>query len=280
MPISRSAKRGADLEDGQRRPNLRRPLIVIGAATVVAVIIVALPASWVGRLLPSGIVAGDFSGSLWHGSAGKVVVNGRDYGALEWHIHPWPLFLLTLSADLHWVKTAFTADGSVELDAHHLSIRELEGGGPVEDLIGFGATAGIRGAAEFKFDMLRFDLGSGGADAGGASLASAVGDVNVSNLILPRVADGADLGGYALHVADGVITPGADATAELNDRGGPLEVEATIHLSVKDRTGMLSGTVKERPDAPPGLHERIENLAEFHARDAHGRIPVDFEFTF
>ena len=80
-------------------------------------------------------------------------------------------------------------------------------------------------------------------------------------------------------MANGAITPDADASAELTDTGGPLAVQAVLHFSAKDHTGLLSGTVKERPDAPPALRKQLESLEQLHARDAEGRIPVELEFT-
>ena len=101
----------------------------------------------------------------------------------------------------------------------------------------------------------------------------------MSDLASPQVAAGADLGGYSLHFADSAITPDSDATAELTDTGGPLALDAVIRFSVKERRGMLSGTVKERADAPAALRSQLDDLAQLHARDAQGRIPVDLEFT-
>jgi hypothetical protein len=42
---------------------------------------------------------------------------------------------------------------------------------------------------------------------------------------------------------------------------------------------MLSGTVKERSDAPPALRSQLANLTQLHPRDDQGRIPVELEFT-
>ena len=74
--------------------------------------------------------------------------------------------------------------------------------------------------------------------------------------------------------ADGTVT------AALNDTGGPVELRAEIHLSPGTRTGMLSGTLKEGPDATADLRNQLSSLAQMHARDASGRFPVDLEFTF
>jgi hypothetical protein len=49
---------------------------------------------------------------------------------------------------------------------------------------------------------------------------------------------------------------------------------------MRARTGIFSGTVKERQDIPPALRSQLDNLAQLHARDAEGRLPVDLEFTF
>lgn len=258
MPTSRS-----------RRQNTRL-LILLSVLAVLCVAVIAAPASLVKHFLPPFIGADDFSGSLWHGSAGKITVNGRDSGALEWHLHPASLLSLTIAADLHWVQVGFVLDASADIDRGGVKARAIQGGGPIEDLAGLGVATGWRGVSAFKFDQLRIDF-THGPDGIGAALRSAVGDLTVGALASPQVADGIDLGGYALHATG--------SEAELTDTGGPLELNAAIHYSAKDRTGMLSGTLKERPEAPRALHTQLETLSQLHAPDAQGRLPVDLEFT-
>jgi len=53
-----------------------------------------------------------------------------------------------------------------------------------------------------------------------------------------------------------------------------------IHFSAKQRSAMLSGTVKERAEVPAALRTELDDLARLHARDAQGRLPIDFEFTY
>jgi hypothetical protein len=55
-------------------------------------------------------------------------------------------------------------------------------------------------------------------------------------------------------------------------------VQTLIHYSPSERTGTLSGTLKERPDAPAELRSQLENLSQLRGRDSQGRIPVDLEF--
>src|ERR1700730_3553046 len=277
MPISRSPKRGIRAPgppDETKRPRFVVPVILIVVLAVLTVAVIAVPASLVTRFLPPFINAQDFSGSQWHGSAGRIAVNGRDAGAVEWRLHPWSLLRLTVSADLHWVKVGFVADGSADVNREGFALDDIEGDGPGDDLADMGVATGWHGMASFKFTQLKGELAGGGT-----TLVSAVGDVSVSKIGYPQIADGVDLGGYVLHVADGAITPDADATAELTDTGGPLEVHATIHFAAKDHTGILSGTVKERAGAPPALLAQVDNLTLLRPRDGQGRVPVELEFT-
>ena len=107
MPTSRSPSRAPKPAPVSRS---YRPLVLIGLAAVLAVIVATLPASVVAHFLPASIHAEDFSGSIWHGSAGKISVMARDAGALEWRLHPAALLGMAVAADLHWVKVGFVLD--------------------------------------------------------------------------------------------------------------------------------------------------------------------------
>ena len=251
----------------------------MSVAAVLCVMLIALPASLLRRLLPSSVVAEDLSGTVWHGSAGHLTVDGRDAGAVAWRLHPWPLFGLELAADLHWVKIGFVADGAIALRTQGLTLRQVTGGGPIDDLRDFGIGAGWHGTANFKWTLLKLTFGNGVTGGGPIRLDAAVGDAQIEGLVSPQVAGGDDLGGYALHAADAAIVSGTEATGTIADTGGPLAVLGTLRLSADLRTGTLSGTIKERPDASAALRAQLADLANLHARDAQGAIPVDLEFT-
>jgi hypothetical protein len=241
---------------------------------VLAVAISALPASVVTHFLPVSVHAEDFSGSVWHGSAGRIMVAAHDAGALEWRLHPGALLRLRVAAELHWVKGGFVIDGTAEADRGTLRATHLEGGGPIEDLRDLGVAPGWRGIAKIQVEELKATLSTERP-----SLQAAVGSISVSNLASSQVAGGADLGGYLLRFADPTITPDSEATAGLTDTGGPLGVDATIQFDAKARRAMLSGTIKERDDAPAALRAQLDNLAQLRPRDAQGRLPLDLEFT-
>jgi hypothetical protein len=268
MPVSRSSNR-----DAKPSPRSRTlwPVVLIGLAAVLAVIIAALPASIITHFLPPSVHAEDFSGSVWHGSAGRISIDARDAGAFEWRLHPAALLGMAVAADIHWVKVGMVVDAVVKLDRQGFTAHAVKGGGPIEDLRDFGVAAGWRGIADINFSELKGDF---------AKPLAAIGDVQVSNLTSAQIAQGADLGGYDLRLSEGAVGADGNVAAQLMDTGGPLDVKALIHFSAKERTGMLTGTLRERADATPALRSQIDGIAQLRGRDPQGRIPVDLEFRF
>jgi hypothetical protein len=244
---------------------------------VLAVIIAALPASIITHFLPPRVHAEDFSGGIWHGSAGKISVNARDAGALEWRLHPAALLGMAVAADLHWVKVGFVVDAAVKIDRQGFAAHTIKGGGPIQDLHDFGVAAGWRGTADVDFSELKGSFGESSGEF--AKPLAAVGDVHVSNLASSRIADGADLGSYDLRLAEGAVGADGGVTAQLTDTGGPVEVQAVIHYSAKEHSALLTGTLRERADAPAALRSQIDNLVQLRGRDPQGRIPIDLEFA-
>ncbi|MEP6883209.1 MAG: type II secretion system protein N [Gammaproteobacteria bacterium] len=266
MPASRSPSRSANTPR-----HSYRPIALIVLAAVFAVVIAALPASIISHFLPPVVRAEDFSGSFWHGSAGKIIVNERPAGALEWRLHPSSLLGMALAADLHWVKVGFEIDAAVQVHQHGFAARDIKGGGPIEDLHDLGIAPAWRGRAVIDLQELRGDF---------SKPLTALGSIQVSNLASVQFAEGADLGGYALRFPRDALGADGNVTAQLSDTGGPLGLQAVMHYTPDERTFTLSGYLSERPDAPAALRREIGNLSQLHAADAQGRVPVDFEFRF
>jgi hypothetical protein len=268
MPASPSRSRDVKL---QQRPPKRWPLILMGVVVLAAATVFVLPASMITHFLPAQVRAEDFSGSLVHGAAGRLKVNAREAGAVEWRLHPLSLLRLAMVADIHWVKVGFVIDGTVELGARGFAAHDIKGGGPIENLGDLGFAAGWRGSANLAFVEARSDF---------RKLDSATGKIDVANLSAADIAAGEDLGSYELQLAAGAVAPDGTITANLTDIGGPVEAQAQIQYSPATRTGMLSGTLKERPEASPALRSQLNNLSQLRPRDASGRFPVELEFTF
>jgi Type II secretion system (T2SS), protein N len=275
MPASRSPRR--DTKKPQRPPQppprgpRRWPLALLGILALAAASVSVLPSSMMGHFLPAQVRADDFSGSFLHGAAGKLSVNGRDAGAIEWRVHPLALLRLAAVADIHWVKVAFVADGTVELGARSIVAHDVKGGGPIEDLADMGVAPGWKGSVALTVAELKSDF---------HKLESAQGQIEVANLSAANIAQGSDLGGYMLSLPQGAIAADGTITASVRDTGGPVEAQAEIRFTPATRTGMLSGTLKERPEASPALREQLSTLSQIRPRDANGRFPVELEFTF
>jgi hypothetical protein len=267
MPASRSASRDIKLA----RPPRRWPLILLGLIVLSAVVIFVLPASLAARFMPAQMHAEDFSGTLLHGAAGKIVVNARDAGAIEWHVHPLALLRLAIVADIRWVKVSFLVDGTVELRAAHIAAHDIRGGGPIEDLQSLGFADGWKGRAKLSFTAISADF---------RKLEAAVGKIDVADISSAGIAAGSDLGSYELELGPQSIAADGSLSATLKDTGGPVEAQAQIRFSPATRTGMLSGSLKERPEASPALRNQLNNLSQIRPRDAFGRFPVELEFTF
>jgi general secretion pathway protein N len=239
-------------------------LLVIGV-----VVATALPASLVTRFLPPSIHAEDFSGSIWHGSAARITIDSRAVGALEWRLHPLALLTLTVDADLRWVKGSTVVDGNVNVDARGFAARGVRGGGPIEDLRDLGVAPGWRGNTTLDLREIK-----GSFDA----IASVMGTIDVSALASGGVAAGTDLGNYRVTLGPDAVNAGS-ITAMIKDTGGPLETQAELRYTTASHTGLLSGTLKERPEASQALRAELTNLTQIRPRDAAGRIPIDLEFA-
>jgi hypothetical protein len=271
MPASRSPSRGVELKRPARR---RWPLILgvlVGLLVLATGVLFVLPASTAAAFLPRQVQAEDFSGSFLHGAAGKFSINTHDAGAIEWQLHPLALLRLAVVADIHWVKVGFVIDGTAEIDRRGFEAHDIKGGGPIDNLRDIGVAPGWRGTANLSFADIKSDF---------SRLLAAEGKIEVADLAVADIGGGSNLGGYVLVLAPGAIAADGSITANLSDTGGPLEIQAQIKFSPATRTGMLSGTLKERPDAPPALHAQLERLAQLQRRDAAGRLPVELEFTF
>ena len=201
MPTSPSPRRGAKAQSPAPRPapprSLWPRLALIGVVAFIVVVVCVLPASLITRFLPPTMQAEEFSGSLWHGSAGRITVAGHPAGALG---------MEHSSAG----APAYPPRGGPSLGQRRfragrfgrLYARAPRGVGnyrrrPVEDLRDFGLGAGWRGTAGVRLTELTADL-----SAAGAVLASAIGDITVSDISSPQVASGTNLGGYDLRFND------------------------------------------------------------------------------
>jgi hypothetical protein len=248
-------------------------LLLVALALLAALVVLAsaLPARVLTHFLPDGLQLRDLSGSIWHGEAGQVSFRNLELGAIEWTVHPAGLAELALLVDLQWVHRGFGLSGRVGLERHIVILSAIQGGGPIEDLSDLGVAAGWRGTAQIAIDRIASDF---------SRIRAASGSVQVSDLASARVAGGADLGAFVLRLSPTAVDASGAITGQLRDAGGPLAVEGTISINPQQHTGLVSGSLQERADAPADLRRDLNDLVQMRGRDARGRIPIDLEFSF
>ncbi len=267
MPPSRSPSRTPKPPEPIR---LLRPMIAIAVLAVIGFALSVLPASLVARFLPPQILAEDFSGTLWHGSAGKLTVNSHNAGACEWHIHPLALLTLALDADIHWVRISAVADATLHVERHGFRAQDIRGSAPLEELQDLGLAPGWRGTAVFNLTRVAGDF---------AKLTMLTGTIDLNALHSLAIAAGGDLGSYQVRLPPDALGQDGAVTANIADTGGPLELQAQARYVPDTHIGLLTGTLRERPEASASLRDQLQNLTQMRARDAAGRIPIDLEFT-
>ncbi|MFI4889627.1 MAG: type II secretion system protein N [Steroidobacterales bacterium] len=271
MPASRSPRPSSSSPPDAARRRYYGVPIAIGVVALLAALVMALPASLAGRILPPWVRATDFSGTIWHGAAGKISLNGHDAGALEWHLHADELLGLRAGLDLNWALRDFSLVARGRITPRGFAAGPISGGGTLEDLATLTGMPGWHGNVAVSVQQLTTDFGR---------LSALSGDIRVTDLHAANVGDDVNLGGYTLHFDDHAADRAGVITGLISDDGGPLQVHATLTLAPQDHTGSLAGTAIERASATPALRKSLEDLAQMSMRDSQGRIPLEIEFSY
>lgn len=256
------------------RKNSRRSYALpaaIGAIALLFVLLLALPASLAGRLLPASVSASDYSGSFWHGAAGRLSVAGKDCGAIEWQLHPAALLHLKLGLDVHWVKADFALAANGRLGLGGFEADAVSGGGPLQDLETLTGLSGWHATVAVAFDHV---------SAAFDRLLALHGEIALSDLRVATIGNDIDLGAYVIHFDPPPPDLEGALAGQIRDTAGPLEVQAELTLTPQQHLSTLTGTARERASAPPALRAALQDLSQLRPRDAQGRIPLDIEFSF
>lgn len=132
--------------------------IFIGIVVFSLAMIAYVPASVAGKLLPKNIVANQFQGNLWNGSAASIIVNQVDYGSIKWKINPGCFLLIKLCADIKQNHVDITS--SFLLKARGATeINDLLVSGNSQALNPLVKSYGITLSGDFNADMgkIKFD---------------------------------------------------------------------------------------------------------------------------
>ena len=73
---------------------------LLGGLAFMLSMLAFIPASIIGKLLPTHIAAQQFQGNIWQGSAASLVVNKTDIGHVSWKVKSSCLLLLKICAEI------------------------------------------------------------------------------------------------------------------------------------------------------------------------------------
>jgi hypothetical protein len=132
--------------------------IFIGAAVFLITMIAYIPASVAAKFLPNNIVANQFQGNLWNGSAASFVLDKVDYGSVKWKIKSSCFFILKLCADIKQSHTDIESSFNMKVRGA-TEINNLIARGNAQVLSPLVKDYGISLSGDFNADMkeIQFD---------------------------------------------------------------------------------------------------------------------------
>jgi hypothetical protein len=240
---------------------------LLGIAAFLVAMLVVLPARWVGGLVPPIAQCMPWSGTIWRGRCSQLTVRvpGQQpitLAAARWELHPLRLLRARLAADVVLEDPRLEGTGSLEVARNGLlQLRGVAARAQLDPQFPGGLPAGWRGRVEIEALDLDWQVDQ---------LRRLQGELRFLDL---KDEQGRDVGSFQ---ASFPAASGPPFTGQLTDLGGPLEVRATVALTV-ERNWSLNGTVKVRDGQDSGLRRYLEALG---APDAAGRYPLSATGTF
>lgn len=246
-----------------------RRLVALALLAFALAFLARLPARWLPKLLPAGVVCIEPAGTLWNGSCTNFEASGLRAGAVSWSLRPLRLFTGRVAARLQLAQPLARLQGEFawSLFGGALEARDLRGElvlAPGGLLPGVPADLGGRVTLALQELALR-----------DRAVRNLRGTIDVQDL-QQRTGEGPmQLGSYQLGFDGGEDENGA-VRGKLRDTGGPLDVAGTLALTPAPGY-LLQGTVATRPSASSLLQRQIAFLG---SPDAAGRRAFAQEATF
>ncbi len=229
--------------------------LALGAGAYLAFLVATLPAgiaaSW---LAPDQVSVSSPTGTAWNGQAAAASVPGLTVTDVRWRLKPLGLLLLRASGDIEFrLADGF---GSTEFSAGpggNVDLTDVRFASGIPTLAGVLPVYDTRGQVSATLD--RLEIADGWVN-------NAVGEVRVADLEVEPIVPTGTPGRIALGNYEAVLSSadGGIIVADLNDAGGPLEVQGELRLQ-PDRNYEFSGRLRPRDDAPQSLRQGIELMA-------------------
>ncbi len=224
---------------------------LLGLAAFLIALVIVFPAGWAAAALPASVQCAAWAGSVWRGQCRELELHDGQQvvmrlSTLHWQLKPSGLLRLQLAAQFQssWPEGQTAGDVAIS-PTGAIQVRDMTGRSALDRRF-FGAMPeGWQG----HIDMRGFAL-----DWHDGIIGRLGGELLISDLVNGR---GMALGSYRLAFTDSDTAP---FTGQLNDAGGPLEVEAQLSLTA-DQSWSLEGRMRTREAADRSLGRTLDLLS-------------------
>jgi general secretion pathway protein N len=243
-----------------------RPTLILagtGIGLYLLFLIYLFPASLGWNLAPqslkSQVQLSGLQGSIWSGTASRVMINNSSAGKLEWQLSPWSLLLGRISTDIQLVRNQELIEGHVALTAGgRLAASDLNLRLNGETLGQLTSPYLLHGNIEGNISILTYQQGKV-IQASGKVLLTDANIEGPQSLILGQV--NAD------------IEPESDGSIiKFKNLGSPMDIKGTLKLNgngnYRINLGVLNRDSKRQ--------DIKEALKVFGKPDATGRIQLTY----
>ena len=235
--------------------NYRR-LTIVGTLALCLFLLARFPAAtafaW---FAPEGVGAFGVSGTLWNGQAKVISATGMQFRNTKWDIALWQLLLGRFGGDLdtRWGGGFINASGSVSA-AGTVRLSNMRGSFDVGQLSTLLGTSGIGGTATLDIQELQLENNWP---------VRLVGSGQLNNLTSSLMGRGAAqlIGDIGFRFDSDTETAPDTVTGELQDAGGPLQLDGTLVLTPPANYEIVT-RVKARPEAADSLRRNLNFLGQ------------------
>jgi general secretion pathway protein N len=224
--------------------------IALGLGAYVAFVISMFPALLAYRwFAPDSVRLAGVDGTVWSGSAAIGSVGNIGFHALEWRLRPWRLLLARASGQLQGRFADGFLTTNLEAGLSQVAFSDLQVTTSLAGLQDVLPLGGVEGIVSANFASLRIE---------DDWPVEADGEVRIGELAVPPLmAPGAaliDLGNLRIRFS---ASEPPNLLGAFEDQGGPLEVSGVVRIS-PDRSYVIEGTARSRPEAPDTLRQGLE----------------------
>jgi len=228
-------------------------LTLVAVATFLLGVVLLFPARVAYHLLPEGLAtASGVDGTVWRGRINELNSNGIYLSNVSWRFRPLRLF----SGELAYSVKADVMSGFLTTDVGlgfggTIYLRELNAAIPAEMLQSSLNLPGLSGSIAATFERMAFD---------GELPIAAVGNVEIINLVAPRIFRGA-LGGYKAEF----FTQNNGISASVEDTDGIVDLAGSLTVTA-DRNYQFIGQLAPKENTPENMRQQMRVLGSPNER--------------